>query len=458
MQIIAAAALFAYGTFNIRQIHERFIFIKSQNNTSTIKTENFYPHYTLSKSGKNVLLIMLDCAMGGYVPYIFEERPELYSLMKGFHWYPNSSSFASHTLVGALPLYGGYEYTPRAINARNNVTLLDKQQEAYLLLPKIFSDAGFSVTVTDPPFDNYQMSNLAVFSGFPEIKAENLNGKYTAQWLREHKDITVFDIAQLLKNNLIRFSFFKSAPLFLRLFIYDNEKWLKPGDHIQDKLSDITINDYVLLDSLDKITAFSENGNTYTAIYSHLPHDAAFLQAPDYTPAQTVTDRGSGKFANDPGYHITIASFLLLGKWFKFLDENGVYDNTRIILVADHGRGASAAFPDSKTLPGGASLQPYNVLLMVKDFNAEGRLTQSDDFMTNADTPLLALDGLIGNPENPFTKLPLRADKQNGIDIVTIGALSTYRHSKFAYNIGKNQWLFVKDNIFDLSNWKAGSK
>jgi hypothetical protein len=390
---------------------------------------------------------MLDCALGAYVPYIFDEKPELYSSMKGFCWYPNSSSFASHTLIGAPPIYGGYEYTPAAINARKDTTLLTKQQEAYLLLPKLFFDAGYSVTVTDPPFDNYKMSNLAVFSDFPEIKAENLAGKYTAQWLREHNDIAVFDISQLLEDNLIRFSFFKSTPLFLRLFIYDDGKWLRPGTHVRDKLSDTTINDYVLLDSLDKITAFSEHGDTYTAVYAHLPHDSAYLQAPDYTPVQTVTDRGNGKFPDDAGYHVAMASFLLLGKWFQFLDKNGVYDNTRIIIVADHGRGSDLI-----------QNAQYNVLLMEKDFYAEGSLTQSDIFMTNADTPLLVLDGLIKNPINPFTGIPLKADKENGIEIVTVGALSTYRHSKFTYNIGKDQWLFVKDNIFNKANRSTGQK
>jgi hypothetical protein len=457
MQIIILAALFGYGIINIKEINERFIFIKSQRESRNKTVEYFSSHYTLSKTGKNVMLIMLDCTMGGYVPYIFEEKPELYSSMKGFHWYPNTSSFANHTLIAAPPIYGGYEYSPAAINARDNIPLLIKQQEAYLLLPKIFSDAGYSVTVTDPPFDNYQMSNLAIFSDFPEIKAENLNGKHTARWLSEHKDIAVFDIAQLLEDNLIRFSFFKSSPLFLRLFIYDKGKWLKPAVNIQGRLSETTINDYVFLDSLNKITAFTENGDTYTAIYAHLPHDAAFLQAPDYIPAQTVTDRGSGKFAGEAGYHVTMASFLLLGKWFQFLDANGVYDNTRIIIVADHGR-VSAAFPDNKILPNGDSLQSYNVLLMEKDFYADGTLTQSNTFMTNADTPLLALEGLIDNPLNPFTQNPLQPDKKNGIEIVTIGALSTYRHTKFTYNIGKNQWLFVKDNIFDMANWKVVPK
>jgi arylsulfatase A-like enzyme len=150
------------------------------------------------------------------------------------------------------------------------------------------------------------------------------------------------------------------------------------------------------------------------------------------------------------------ASFLMLGRWFEYLKSNGIYDNTRIILVSDHGRG-SADFPGNIKLPNGESLQSFNPLLMVKDFNAEGTPKNSDNFMTNGDVPVLALKDIIESPVNPFTKIHLQSDKDDGIVITTIGAVSTYRHNKNTYNISKNQWLYVKDNIFDPENWR-GSK
>ena len=453
-QIISLIALLGYGIINIKQIFDNFIFVRNQYESRSGDSENFHPRFLFSKSGQNVLLIMLDCAIGSHIPYIFNEKPELNSIMRGFRAYPNCVSFANHTLVGALPIYGGYEYTPAAVNKRKDVPLITKQQEAYLLLPKLFLNAGYSVTITDPPFDNYMMSNLSVFADHPEIRAENLIGKYTKQWLREQQEITTISLASLLDNNLIRFSFFKSAPLFLRIFIYDNGKWLSLTGGSKNQLTDTIINDYAFLDTLDKITAFTDAENTYTALYAHLPHNTAFLQAPDYIPVQQVTDRGSSPLANDGRFHLTTASFLMLGKWFEYLKANSVYDNTRIIIVSDHGRGATN-FPGNIWLPNGDVLQSYNALLMEKDFYSEGALAISDDFMTNGDVPSLLLEGLIDNPVNTFTGNLLQADKNNGVTITTIGALSTYRHNKYGYNIGKNQWLYVRDNIFDPDNWKT---
>ncbi|MCL2184465.1 MAG: YidC/Oxa1 family membrane protein insertase [Treponema sp.] len=450
-QLIIIFALTIFSVINFTKINNNFLIVKNQQ--ENIHSDNLISEYTFSKTGKNILIIMLDSAVGSLVPVIFDEKPELYDIMSGFTYFPNCVSFSNHTLIGALPVFGGYEYTPTSINSRNNELLIDKQQEAYLLLPKLFKDAGYSVTITDPPFDNFMMSNLSIFSSYPEIEVKNLIGKYTARWLQDHKEIETISISELLKNKLFRFSFFKSAPLILRLFIYDEGDWFSFIGNSKNKISNSILNDYAFLDTLSKITSFSDTGNTFISIYSHLPHDGIFFQAPDYIPSKLVTNKGTSSFANDSPYHVTIASFLLLSKWFNYLKENNVYDNTKIIIVADHGKG-SLNIKDNFRLPNNDLLFGYNPLLMVKDYNSDTTLIRNDDFMTNGDVPLLALEGNINNPVNPFTKNILNTDKENGVNIATIGAVSTYRHNKYAYNINKDQWLYVKENIFELNNWK----
>jgi YidC/Oxa1 family membrane protein insertase len=461
--IISIISLAGFSVLNIGKITNEFIELQNQQSLGSSDSELFTPVYTFSQTGKNVLFIMLDRAISGYVPAIFEEKPELLSVFSGFTWYPNCASFANHTYAGAPPLYGGYEYTPLAINTRYTVPILEKHKEAYLLLPRLFSGSGYSVTVTDPPFDNYQASNLKIFNNYPQIHAENIKKNYSSYWLQNHPHVSGLLSAGLLKNNLIRFSLFKTAPLVFRLFIYDDGEWLTTKNmntkiKIKGGLTTDTIDGYALLDILPKITEIKkeEQTNTFTMFYGHLPHSPAFLQAPDYIPAETVTNRGDGPFAQQDYYHVNIASFLLLGKWFSFLKENGVYHNTRIIIVADHG--SSGNYPPHISLPNGDSVSAYNPILMVKDFNAEGNLAIDNSFMTNADAPFLAIGDIINNPVNPFTHLPLQSDKAQGISIVTIGALGSHDHSKYQYRIGKDQWLHVKDNIFDPANWSGSEK
>lgn len=57
------------------------------------------------------------------------------------------------------------------------------------------------------------------------------------------------------------------------------------------------------------------------------------------------------------------------------------------------------------------NLARYFPLLMIKDFNSKGFSTY-DDFMTNADVPVLAMNGLIDNPVNPFTGKVINSDEK----------------------------------------------
>ena len=65
-------------------------------------------------------------------------------------------------------------------------------------------------------------------------------------------------------------------------------------------------------------------------------------------------------------YQTNMAAMLQLGKWFDYMRENGVYDNTRIILVSDHGKDLNQ--DNSFKLADGTDKALYYPLLMVKDF------------------------------------------------------------------------------------------
>jgi YidC/Oxa1 family membrane protein insertase len=452
IQQILFVALVVFSIANLTSIKKGFGIVEA----NQVQNDNTLEEvYTLSDNGKNIIIIMIDCAVGGYIPYIFEERPDLLRTFSSFTWYPNTVSFSNHTAIGALPIYGGYEYTPTKINETLNKTLLEKQKEAYLLLPTLFADLDYSVTITDPTFDNHTMSNLSIFAEDSRIKAQNLNGKYSSLWSRKHGDIKTIKISSLIYKKMIRFAFFKSLPLFLRSFIYDGSDWLIINETEDGDITSMNINDYAYLDLLPDLTGVKDSGNTYSSIYVHLLHNPLYLEAPDYLLTNNVTDYGKSKLKNDARFHTNMATFIMLQKWFDYMKENNVYDNTRIILVSDHGRG-DAPWDGNFDLPDGDALQLYNALLMVKDFGAKdsGKINRDDSFMTNADAALFALKDIYKEPVNPFTGNMLSADKDDAIKITTIGALSTYRHTKYGYMIGPNKWLSVRDNIFDPANWK----
>ncbi|MCL2065957.1 MAG: YidC/Oxa1 family membrane protein insertase [Treponema sp.] len=448
---IAACALFLFGTINCVNIYSEFNSFRLQLTRDRVTRDR--PAYRFSKKGKNVLLIMLDRAIGGYLPAILDEKPELREAFSGFTWYKNTISFGPHTNYGISSLLGGYEYTPLQMQIKKDQALKDKHNEALLLLPRLFMDNGFDVSITDPTYANYSwVPDLSIFEDYPQINVENIVGKYTNKWLlEENRKLKVENISEKIKQHLIRFSLFKFTPLFLRNFIYDNGKWLIPGYAPIPLASDT----YIALDILPSITEITENNtNNYNMLANDLAHEAFFLQAPEYIPTNEAIVYSDSPFAMDVQYHVNMAAMLLTGKWLNFLKENNVFDNTRIIIVSDHGYIMQYNVPENIILPNGRQLFVYTALLMVKDFNARGALTASDIFMTNADVPLIALDGIVENPVNPWTGKILEADKSDGVIITSSNLPWLNQHPEYQFNIRPNEWLQVRDNIYDLANWR----
>ncbi|MDR1588125.1 MAG: hypothetical protein LBS57_11765 [Treponema sp.] len=449
-QLIAMIALAGFGAINTMKIHADYSeFAQRRGKDKGVAR----PVYTFSQNGKNVLFIMLDRAISGYIPYIFDEKPGLYAAFSGFTWYPNCVSFGGHTIFGAPGLYGGYEYTPLEMQKRSGEALIEKHNEALLMLPKLFLDKGYSVTVTDPPLANYSWTpDLRIFDEYPDIYAENIIDSYSDAWLLNYER-DIFIPSSVLEKNLARFSFFKIMPLVFRSIIYDRGAWLKTS-FVETALQRSTLQNYAALDLLRSLTAISSgDSGSLTMIANDLTHEPGFLQAPDYIPAAVVTNKGAGPFADKYHYHANIAALSLLGSWFSFLKENHVYDNTRIIIVSDHGADLRSAYPNNIILPDGISLEAYTALLLVKDFNAAGDLSVDHTFMTNADAPLLAVKDIISDPVNPFTHTPLRSNKENGVTI-TISHLWNINHQeKSQFKIQSDEWLHVHTDIFDPDNW-----
>jgi phosphoglycerol transferase MdoB-like AlkP superfamily enzyme len=156
-----------------------------------------------------------------------------------------------------------------------------------------------------------------------------------------------------------------------------------------------------------------------------------------------------------------MATLVLLGKWFDYLKREGVYDNTRIIISADHGWAYNTRLQNFP-LPDGDSLLAVNPLLLAKDFKndaAEGSagVRTDDTFMSHADVPYLVSKD-ITDAVNPFTGRHLFYDKTGGVTITTWHKWEAIDANKYKWNIPGGKWLHVRDNIFDPGNWELAEK
>jgi len=454
MSIIAfsLAVVSVSHSVTIGQEYNRYTKIRAAEGES--KIVSLSPVLQLSREGKNVIVIILDRAVNAFMPEVFSESPELYEQYSGFIRYPNTLSFNSFTLIGTPPLFGGYEYTPREMNKRSREPLVQKHNESLLLMPLVFSANDFTVTITDPPWANYSwMPDIRIYSEYPEINVRNTIRTYTDIWLDRNNFSNINLKSMILRRNFIWFSLFKSSVLFLRDAIYNNgDWWSTDSDAIDFRL---LLNNYAVLDLLPQITGINTaEENTFTILANELTHEPAFLQAPDYIPLPNVTNHGNSKFADNAQYHVNAAAIKRIGSWLEYLKQNGIYDNTRIIIVSDHGADVETGeFSRSETIPFNREI--YNPLLMVKDFDSDFPLRTDTSLMTNADVPSLAFMNLFPNPHNPFTGNPVNdMIKQEPLYITTSGKWMPNEHNANTFKIANNEWYIVHSDIFNADNWQ----
>ena len=75
--------------------------------------------------------------------------------------------------------------------------------------------------------------------------------------------------------------------------------------------------------------------------------------------------------------------------------------------------------------------------------------------MTVADTPVLSVTGLIADPVNPFTGVPITSDEKKGDQmILEPGKNGTDVDYNNGYVFLPGRWFSVHDDYFDLECWK----
>ena len=418
------------------------------------------PAIVLSSTGENVMVIMLDRAVSGYIPYVFHEFPELEEKFDGFVYYPNCMSFGQNTLKTTSALFGGYEYTPERMDERADESLAEKHDESLKVLPKLFSDQGYAVSLMDLPFPGWSWAGD--YSAFEDI--DNCYSYHATNYLNG-------DTEDRRTHNMFMYSLFRCSPLCMQELIYDG------GDYLSFRKDDFNRNDmlehFKVLEYLDEMTQIDDGyaGGLFltdNATTHDVMSTVTFKNYDPYDPSEfvegyTISNGYNELYLND-GYQVATYESLViamreLANYMDYLREIGVYDNTRIIIVSDHG--TQVVLFEELFFPN-INVEWYNCLLMVKDFDSEGYSTDYT-FMTNADVPTIAMDGIIDDPVNPYTGNPINSDPKSGNLYVSY----SYDQDEDTWNPNYNSgntfsytddtvWFqLINGNIYDPDNWVA---
>lgn len=459
---ILLITIFSFSSVNIYKIYKGYLEYKSvKSNEHYEKVLNF------SKDKKNVLVIFLDGILGSYLPVIMDLEPQLKEAYKGFTYYPNTVSFSGHTISAYPALMGGYDYMPIKFN-NPKIKYKDKYNESQFVLPEIFKNQGYQTVIADPLHTNItELGDCSVLSN-RGYKCVQIMGAFKKRLLVEKNIKFEGDSLKNAQRNFLYFSFLKTSPKIIRHFLYDDGRYLNVNKN-RKAFKKEALDGASELYYLPELTNFSSDKPTFMVLNNLLSHAPCFISYPDFNFDTKLKEKYKKAIAESDEYspsflNVDIVALQLVADYLKYLKENNVFDNTRIIIVADHGRPVRLLKYDMfknnflmKSKFKNDNILKYNPLLMVKDFNSNEPLKTKNDFMTNADLASIALKDIVKNPINPFTNNKISSDeKSKGLYIISNNKWEFEFYKDVSIPFEKGDTLhFIQKDYFDFKNWQT---
>jgi len=359
-----------------------------------------------SPSSPNTLIIFLDRFMGGYVEGILAAEPALASRLVGFVWYPRTLAAGENSIAGVHPMYGGYDYTPVEMNARKK-SLRDLSVEAFSILPYNFSRHGHRVNFVEPSGLGFTMAGDCAFLRMDRVFCSHIPPAVVKQRAQRMG----FPLPELSRSSyadlLVLLASMRTAPYALKAVLNDKGPWRPFLDHS----AGTTFKVWAELKAFESLSLTSAPEPNLNIISNILPHEPYYMgedclphQRKFEVPNAEVARRGHPSLFSLQHEITARCTLLLVADYLDFLKRAGVYDNTEIVLVSDHGIVGPVVDKSSRALAGKTSGDVFvrsRSFLLVKKIGATGDLRVSEEFMPNAEVPRIVCER-IGGCVNPF--------------------------------------------------------
>lgn len=310
--------------------------------------------FDLSASGRNIVVFLFDTFEGGTMSELIETDfgRAACTEMTGFTFYPDMVGSYTNTTAALPYILEGAWYT-------NETTLPVFVQAAYdekPLMYRALKEKDYSVGVYTYS-DSYLSRNI---DDYINLKSS----QYVIKNKRDHI------------MNIMKMSLFKYAPHQLKsLFVVDTGDFVKvraaEGAGLEAYRSDVP---EFYSDYKTKGLRFTDEQNSFRFYYTDGVHQS-------YTFDEEIKP-GKGLTCNDEAK----GCLHLLCEYIEELKENGKYDDTAIVVLADHS-------------DGWRSLKGSNPLFMIKGFGEDHAFAVSDAAVSFEDLQetfaSLALDEIL---------------------------------------------------------------
>lgn len=402
---------------------------------------------TFSKDGKNVVIVMLDMFTGGHMKEILERVPEFRDEFDGFTWYADTLSAGPVTILGKAGILGGEAATPLKINALNNSSSIEEKiTKNWSEFLSFFDKNKIPFAIADymwvkPELMSKHLNNhgnylttYPVWDGAVDLWAKNEN------YHRESLDSSP-------EKFLTTMGIFQTIPLSSRKHVYQSGNWLGMVDKGNWGLNH-ALEWYSELDSYYRYSKVDNRKGSFKFIVNLSTHHPWTLDS-KCRPINGE-NRLESKWKNSSGIYeehlqAEVCALKSLSKWISWMKTQGIYDNTLLIIVSDHGKEDSSQLTEiwpNRNHPLGV----YG-LLLIKEFNSRGQIkTDTTSLMANWDIPSI-IKFQLG--DSTIEKKWLNPQRER---CVVDGDWRRERMNKDSY-IFSAIWC-IKGSMFHYSNWR----
>lgn len=416
-----------YTLWNTREAWQR-----DAENEETVQLPDYNDRlFGFSRDGQNVVVVMLDAFAGRHLDRILEETPALKDQFRGFTWYREALATGPSTLSSLPSIVCGEKCTPWELNKEPDLTLAEK------------INRGFADTLNrfGPSFDavlyerNWtERGRLSKYTSHDPLLIRNIGDSYIRRYAAQN-NLTI-DRGNS-DSFLIAVSLFNTVPWGLKNVIYKDGRWIERlmGESTAALVYN-TYRDLALFAQLPEISNTKAEKNTFKFIDSELSHYPWFTKPGtcellnEETPGTRADGIPEGQMAAES------CSLQLLGKWFDWMRENKIFDNTTLVVVSDH---SSGFVPELKAAYENGEIGRPSSLLLIKPQNANDQapLKVTDDHVGIVDTMHFIFASLEGKT--------IRINKDVRNTFVPDGLTANlYRTERF--------WE-VKGSMYDKDSW-----
>lgn len=387
--------------------------------------------FSYSTTTNNVLILLLDTSSGAFIPQILDNNPQLRDALDGFTFHRHTYAFSIDTYPNIPAILGGEEFQPA------------KVEQMGRLMPEVI-DVAWKKFAANAKRENQRFIADRLYRTKWGIHPDECDATYGDRDMNSHftlladngadSDILRFHTAIALRGNAL----LHSLPFALRPVIYNESFW--SIDHAdRDPMPA-----HNFLKILPQISTVAPDDRGLT-LYLH----SWATHMPPMTPVDNHL-KGLGLASSMEWALLRVAEYL---EWMK---TNGVYDNTRIVIMSDHG----LRFENLDNTPEnrvsayirevmhGRPANSIFAMLFTKDYNERHPLVFSSVPKTVAHGAYFAFD-------DPRFSAPL-----TGIDYVDMLAKEAVDNWTQRTNFNSRNiyhWSWIGTNLLDPAAWHIDS-